>query len=120
MVFYEAPHKLIATLSDMLDTFGERKVALVRELTKLHEQVIRTTLNDAQTLYNEDNPPRGEFVIIVEGYTEDENSQSFTLEDATQIAKRYLAMGDSASAAAKKASADTGLRKGDIYKALNN
>lgn len=120
MVFYEAPHKLIATLSDMLDAFGERKVALVRELTKLHEQVIRTTLNEAQTLYNEDNSPRGEFVIIVEGYTEDENSQSFTLEDAVEIAKRYLAMGDSASAAAKKASADTGLRKGDIYKALNN
>ncbi len=67
MIFYEAPHKLSATLSDLRDAFGgERRVALCRELTKLHEEIRRTTLEEAITWYDE-NPPRGEFVLVVEG-----------------------------------------------------
>ena len=66
MIFYEAPHKLCATLRDMLSAFGDRRVTLARELTKLHEQVHRTTLAQAVQYY-EENPPRGEFVLIVEG-----------------------------------------------------
>ena len=66
MVFYEAPHKLVATLQDMLSVFGDRRVALVRELTKIHEQVIRTTLSQALERFSAE-APRGEFVLVIEG-----------------------------------------------------
>ena len=70
MIFYEAPHKLVATLGDMAAAFGpDRRISLCRELTKLHEQVLRTTLGDALSHYTE-NSPRGEFVLVVEGRTE--------------------------------------------------
>jgi 16S rRNA (cytidine1402-2'-O)-methyltransferase len=118
MIFYEAPHKLPATLRDMLEAFGNRNIALVRELTKLHEEVIHTTLLEAAEMYNDENKPRGEFVIIVDGYTPDENEEAFTLEQAVELARSYMAEGQSASSAAKQASADTGHKKGDIYKIL--
>lgn len=70
MVFYEAPHKLLRTLQDMLDVWGDRPVALCRELTKLHEECIRTTLSRAVEHYTE-NPPRGEFVLVIGGCGED-------------------------------------------------
>ena len=67
MIFYEAPHKLAATLRDLRETFGpERRISLCRELTKLHEEVRRTTLGEAAEWYGA-NPPRGEFVLVVEG-----------------------------------------------------
>ena len=70
MVFYEAPHKLRATLEDLAAAFGgERRISLCRELTKLHEEVIRTTLDGAQALYAE-QPPRGEYVLVLEGTPE--------------------------------------------------
>ena len=71
MIFYEAPHKLLATLQDMLEVLGDRPVALVRELTKLHEEAVRTTLSAAAESYAQ-NPPRGEFVLIVGGAPEEE------------------------------------------------
>lgn len=120
MIFYEAPHKLPATLKDMLDSFGNRKIALVRELTKLHEEVIHTTLLEAAELYSEDNKPRGEFVIIVEGYDNSNEGQEYTLEDAANLAKQYMKEGNSASAAAKMASNDTGIKKGEIYRVITN
>lgn len=120
MIFYEAPHKLNATLNDMYKAFGDRNIALVRELTKIHEQVIHTTLEKAISMYNEDNRPRGEFVIIVDGYEESDEKTEYTLEQAVQIAKDYIKDGNSASSAAKMASADTGLKKGEIYKILTN
>lgn len=116
MIFYEAPHKLIATLRDMLCSFGDRKCAVVREITKLHETVFGTTLGGALEYY-EANPPKGEFVLIIEGRTEDE-AVSYTLEDAINLAKKLLAEGKPISAAAKEAAAVSGHRKGDIYKAL--
>ncbi len=119
MIFYEAPHKLPATLKDMLDTFGDRKLALVRELTKLHEEVIHTTLSAATEMYNDENKPRGEFVLIVEGYDASDEKQ-FTLEDAVTLARNYMEEGSPASLAAKTAAAETGLKKGDIYKLLIN
>ncbi len=118
MIFYEAPHKLTSTLRDMLEAFGDRKLALVRELTKLHEEVIHTTLSKAAEMYSDENKPRGEFVLIVEGYNTEQDNTEYTLEDAVKIAEKYLKEGLSASAAAKEASADTGLKKGDIYKML--
>ena len=69
MVFYEAPHKLQRTLADMLECWGDRKIALCREITKLHEECFRTTLSEAIAHY-EEHPPRGEFVLVIEGCTE--------------------------------------------------
>ncbi|MBQ6711682.1 MAG: 16S rRNA (cytidine(1402)-2'-O)-methyltransferase [Clostridia bacterium] len=71
MVFYEAPHKLLRTLEDMLACWGDRRIALCREITKLHEECRRTTLSQAVEHYTE-NPPRGEFVLVIEGCTETE------------------------------------------------
>ena len=68
MVFYEAPHKLQRTLADMLECWGDRKIALCREITKLHEECFRTTLSEAIAHY-EEHPPRGEFVLVIEGCT---------------------------------------------------
>ncbi len=115
MVFYEAPHKLLATLKDMLDAFGDREIALCRELTKLHEQVIRTTFSEALTLYA-DTAPRGEFVLVISG--KDKEKEEYTLSDAVAIARRLLEGGASVSSAAKEAAAVTNLKKGDIYKLL--
>ena len=118
MVFYEAPHKLVTTLSDLLTVLGDREIALVRELTKIHEEVVLTTLTAAVETYTAD-APRGEFVIIVKGAvpTEEPAPDPAT---AVALARGYLAEGMSASEAAKKAAAATGLKKGDIYKKLTN
>lgn len=118
MIFYEAPHKLPATLKDMLEVFGDRKIALVRELTKLHEEVIHTTLSEAAEMYNDETKPRGEYVIIVSGYEMPEGTSEYTLEDAVKLARDYMAEGNSASFAAKTAAAETGFKKGDIYKLI--
>ena len=116
MIFYEAPHKLNATLKDMQKVFGDRKIALVRELTKIHETVFNTTLSGAAEYYA-DNPPKGEFVLIIEGKKEEAGEQ-YTLEDAVRLAKRLADEGKSTSLAAKEAAEITGIKKGDIYKAL--
>ena len=118
MIFYEAPHKLSATLKDMYETLGDRKIALVRELTKIHEEVIHTTLGRAKEMYNE-TKPRGEFVLIIEGNEKDSEKTEYTLEQAVKIAKEYMADGNSASTSARLAAEDTGLKKGDIYKLIN-
>ena len=116
MVFYEAPHKLLATLKDMQTVFGDREIALARELTKLHEEVKLTTLSEAQKFY-EENSPRGEYVIIVSG-KEEEAEKEYSLEDGIKLAKELMQKGESASAAAKEAANITGLKKGDIYRGL--
>jgi 16S rRNA (cytidine1402-2'-O)-methyltransferase len=116
MIFYEAPHKLAATLKDMLNFFGDRNVALVRELTKLHETVEKTTLCAAASYYGE-NAPKGEFVLIVEGKRQEKEEQT-TLEEAVTMAKDLMAKGMSASMASKAAAAQTGFKKNEIYKEL--
>ena len=117
MIFYEAPHKLPATLKDMYEAFGDRKIALIRELTKIHEEVIHTTLSQASTMYS-DTQPKGEFVLIIEGQKE-EKKIVYTVEQAVKIAKGYMADGNSASTAARLAAEDTGIKKGNIYKLIN-
>lgn len=118
MIFYEAPHKLNATLADFCRVFGEdRKIAVVKELTKLHETVLRTTLGEAAAYYLE-NPPRGEYVLIVAGKPPEE--EVYTLEQAVKLARGLVNDGLSASAAAKEAAAVTGIKKGDIYKQMIN
>lgn len=116
MIFYEAPHKLPATLKDMLVAFGDRPIALVREITKIHEEVIRTTLAVAAERY-ESESPRGEFVVIVGG-AEKQAAPAMTVEAAVALASDYINDGMSPSAAAKQAAADTGCRKNEIYKKL--
>lgn len=116
MIFYEAPHKLTATLKDMLSFFGDRQIALVRELTKLHETVERLSLSAAAEFYSE-NAPKGEFVLIVEGKKE-EIGEEMTMSQAVLMAKELMGKGMSASAAAKAAANNSGFRKNDIYKEL--
>ena len=115
MIFYEAPHKLLATLTDMLKVWGERDIAVVRELTKLHETVFHTNLSGAVEFFTE-NTPRGEFVLIISGAKED--TVEYTLNDAVKIAEKLMADGQSTSSAAKEAAGITGIKKGDIYKTL--
>ncbi len=116
MIFYEAPHKLPATLRDMLEVFGDRELALVRELTKLHEEVIRTTLAAAAERFAAE-APRGEFVVIVGGAPQVKQT-AFTAEQAAALARDYVAEGMSASAAAKAAAAETDVKKSEIYRLL--
>ena len=116
MLFYEAPHKLPATLADMLAVFGDRPIALVRELTKIHEEVIRTTLSAAAARFAE-QAPRGEFVVIVGG-AEKASEQTLTVEEAVTLAREYMQEGMSPSAAAKKAAAETGHKKNELYRQL--
>lgn len=119
MVFYEAPHKLKATLKDFEKTFGEaREIALVKEITKLHETVLKTTVGEAVKYY-EENLPKGEFVIILAG-AEKKREEGYTVEQAVEIAKGLIAQGLSASAAAKEAHTITGMRKNEIYRLLNS
>lgn len=116
MLFYEAPHKLLKTLCDMKDTFGEdRKIAVCKELTKIHETVFRFTLKEAIAYFGE-NQPRGEYVLVISG--KEEKKEEYTLEDAVKIAKDIIKRGESSSFAAKNAALVTGIKKGDIYREL--
>ena len=117
MVFYEAPHKLPSTLEDMLEALGDRRICLVRELTKLHEEVIRTTLAEAAVRYRNE-APRGEFVLILEGCVP-EATPPAEPEDGARLARTLMENeGLSTSEAARRAAAETGLKKGDIYRLL--
>ncbi|MBQ4243329.1 MAG: 16S rRNA (cytidine(1402)-2'-O)-methyltransferase [Clostridia bacterium] len=116
MIFYEAPHKLAATLRDFYDCFGNRNTAIVRELTKIHEEVIRTTLADAVEKYG-DGSLKGEIVIIIEG-AEPVRTDDMTLEEAVEIALSLEGEGASRSDAAKQAAKLSGFKKGDIYKLM--
>ena len=117
LIFYEAPHKLAATLRDMLKYFGDRKIALVKELTKLHENCELTTLAEANEKYAEVQA-KGEFVLIVEGAKPEDPSNEYTLEGAVEMAKSFINDGMSPTAAAKSAAGLTGIRRNEIYKNL--
>lgn len=114
LIFYEAPHKLIYTLADMLEVFGDRRIALVRELTKIHEEVIRTTLAEAQTLYTEKSP-KGEYVIVIEGASEIETEKWWQNMTVCEHVEKYIADGDDPKDAVKKAAKDRDLPKREVY-----
>jgi 16S rRNA (cytidine1402-2'-O)-methyltransferase len=115
MIFYEAPHKLLSTLKDMAETLGNREIALVRELTKIHEEVNRTTLEDAIAYY-EQNSPKGEFVLIIRGVDEVvSEEENYTLEQAAAMAQLLIDGGEAPTKAAKTAAQTTGYKKNDIY-----
>lgn len=117
MIFYEAPHKLSATLKDMFGAFGNRKISIVREITKIHEEVIRTTLERAAADYS-DGSLKGEIVLVIEGAPQQEDKEEWTLEQAVQLALRFAGDGESMSESAKKAAKVTGFRKNEIYKQM--
>ncbi len=116
IIFYEAPHKLRGTLADIYKIFGERKIALCRELTKLNEEVLRMTLSEAITYY-EEKEPRGEYVLIVEGASKEAvRAEAFWADmDAFQHVEHYLAEGLSKNDAIKAAAKDRGVGKSEIY-----
>lgn len=116
MVFYEAPHKLAATLADMLAAWGDRRVALARELTKVHEEVLRTTLAQAAARYAQETA-KGEFVLVIEGAPEPERDV-LPEPDALRLAREYLSQGLSAPEAAKRAAVETGRKKSELYREL--
>jgi 16S rRNA (cytidine1402-2'-O)-methyltransferase len=113
MILYEAPHKLVQTLTDLLNYLGDRDIALCRELTKLHEEIIRTTISEA-LVYYETTAPKGEFVIVVRG-AQESSEPKMTAEEALSLVARYREEGKSLKQAAKLASADSGFSKNELY-----
>ena len=116
LIFYEAPHKLRGTLSDLAEAFGgERRITICREITKIYEEYIRTTLAQAVELYRE-REPKGEYVLIVEGAPEEKGS-SLTFGEAVELVVQMAGCGVSLSDAAKNVAADSGYKKGELYRA---
>ena len=119
MIFYEAPHKLCATLRDLAEAFGgERRISLSRELTKLHEETLRMTLAEA-IAYFDQTPPRGEFVLIVEGAPDEpetEQDEQARLAAAAAAVRRRMEEGQTQKDAVKAVSAETGVKKNALYR----
>ena len=115
MVFHEAPHKLRPTLADMLELLGDRPVALCRELTKLHEETIRTTLSGAVALYRE-KEPRGEYVLVVAGAPRQE-APALTLAEGVAMVQSLRQQGQRMKDAVRRVAEDTGLSRNELYQA---
>ncbi len=113
MIFYEAPHKLLATLKDFEKVFGgDRRISLCRELTKIHEEYVRLTVSEAIAKY-EETPPKGEFVLVVSGAEEKiEDFSSLSISDHVEM---YINEGLSEKDAMKAVAKDRGIKKSDIY-----
>lgn len=118
-IFYEAPHKLTKTLEDLISVLGDRKISLCRELTKLNEEIMRTTLSGAIEYYAA-NSPRGEYVLVVEGCTQSTDEEKFwakmTVEDHVEY---YVSQGQKKMDAIKSVAKDRSLPKNEIYKIVN-
>ena len=121
IVFYEAPHKLVHTLKDLYKAFGNRKVVFARELTKKFEEIIRCDIKEAIDKYEEQSP-KGEFVVMVEGVSEDEITanqkkswDNMKLEEHLEL---YMDEGLDKKDAMKKVAEDRGISKREVYKAL--
>ena len=119
LIFYEAPHKLRQTLSDLESGLGgERKCALCRELTKLHEEIIRGTLSELSHYYDE-SEPRGEYVVVVEGAADSAGGGEMSLEQAAELAKSLAEGGMKLSDACKEAAKAAGVSKRELYSILS-
>ena len=115
MVFYEAPHKLRATLDDLYAAFGDRSLALCRELTKLHEEIRRTTLAQALAYYR-DNDPKGEFVLVLAG-AEPDDAPGVSLEEGAAMVLALLESGEKRKDAVRQVASETGLSRNELYEA---
>ena len=117
MIFYEAPHKLLHTLQDMAEVFGgDRSLTLCRELTKIHEEVQKTTIHEAAAFY-EANPPRGEFVLVVAGVGMQEEEQP-SMDTVIAAARERIAAGERAADVCRQLAAETGYAKRALYEAV--
>jgi len=117
IIFYEAPHKLKYTLEDMKSYFGgERKIVLARELTKIYEEFMRFSIDEAISYFNE-NDIKGEFVVLVEGNKE-EKEEKFSEESIEVLMKKYIESGLDKKEAMKAVAKDKGMKKTDVYKEL--
>ena len=121
IIMYEAPHHLRKTLPELLNKLGDRNIALVRELTKLHEEVLRFTISEAIEYYKEVEP-RGEYAIVIEGLSKEALEEeakakweSLSLEEHMEV---YLNQGIDKKEAMKKVAKDRGVSKRDVYNAL--
>ena len=117
MIFYEAPHKLPSTLKDLYSAFGDRKLTIVREITKIHEETIRTTTKYAAENLA-DSGIKGEIVLVIEGKKQEEIGEEYTLEQAVEIAEKLIEKGYKSSEAAKESASITGFKKNEIYREL--
>lgn len=115
IILYEAPHHLSATLKDLIEYLGNRRIAIVRELTKIHEQVLIFDLEDAIEYFSH-TAPRGEFVLIVEGRKKEENSEAFEGITIQEHIIRYMEAGLSKKEAIKMVAADRNIAKREVYK----
>ncbi|WP_044975795.1 16S rRNA (cytidine(1402)-2'-O)-methyltransferase [Ruminococcus sp. HUN007] len=118
MIFYEAPHKLVSTLEDMHEYFGDRRISLCRELTKVYEEVIRTTLSGALEYYSEKSP-KGEYVLVIEGKPESDEPEC-TIELALEMVRRLVDEGEKTISACKKVAKETGYKKSELYQMINS
>ena len=116
LIFYEAPHRLRATLADLLEAFGDRPAALCRELTKLHEETRRTTLAQAVERYQE-HDPRGEFVLVVAG-REPVKEAAVSLEEGVRMVLDRREAGERMKDAVRQVAAATGLSRNELYDAV--
>ena len=121
IILYEAPHKLVKTLKDLLEALGNRRISLCRELTKKHEENFRTTIEDAINYYDE-NEPRGEYVLVIEGLSREElkegEMKEFLAMTIPEHVAYYMEKGMDKKDAMKQAAKDRGVGKRDIYQAL--
>lgn len=121
IILYEAPHRLVRTLEELLEKLGNRRVTICRELTKKHETVFQTTLEEAAVFYSE-NEPKGECVLVIEGVSfqalEEENRKQWEAMEIPEHVEFYMNQGMDKKAAMKQAAADRGISKRDIYQAL--
>ena len=121
VVLYEAPHHLLATLKQLYNTLGDRKITLCRELTKLHETVQLMTLSEAVSYYT-DNDPKGEYVLVLEGISQQtldqEKQDNWKEMDLQAHMQLYLDQNLSKKEAMKKVAQDRGVSKRDIYQQL--
>lgn len=116
LIFYEAPHKLLPTLKDMLTYFGDRKISLCREITKLHEEVKRMTISMAVNFYTENNP-RGEFVLVIEGAPQAVEIEQ-TIDEAIQKVQALVDKGMRSVDACKEIAKFCPFSKAELYSKL--
>lgn len=121
MIIYEAPHRLTKTLAELYEVLGNRKISLCKELTKRHESVFATTLEQA-LVYYEENEPRGEYVLVIEGKTFEElrkeSQEEFLAITIEEHMEQYLSQGMDKKAAMKQVAKDRGISKREVYQAL--
>ena len=121
VILYEAPHRLLKTLNELYEVLGDRRISLCKELTKRHENVFNTTIGDAIRYY-EENEPRGEYVLVIEGKTfaqiKKESQDEFLAISIEEHMERYLFQGMDKKQAMKQVAKDRGISKRDVYQAL--